>query len=507
MESISWRLYDQQHDLSRILTLAARSCVDVRASRPAEYLAAYFSKNCVGDEIRNFTTRTMFAPGGTFVLGLTLHLLNGMEAQSTAVLANTSKNELPAEENVDPAAVIAEVLETSYFPQLTTCGACDQKQFDAILNRISSDTDVPQVGGSVLYALSIVASSAAARCCAVPLFQHVRDTLELPLPRDTYAMPQPCINFFGPENATTARVALKDVIIIPTMNDGVLPVHVIQKIFAAFRHFSKTHNANARSDGSLAFDTFENITDAIAVAEAALRAVGLVPVEDVCVGLRLATVVANPRKEGKEVGEPLYALFPGDQEVSGAQLAEYVWEQIRNYAGFVVYLEDTHCDWDAAGIRRLHAHTGGTVAFSGYELYNQSQYTKVEQGLSDLWTSNVVLHLNAMSTLSRLYDVVRLVRSREGCTVGIASQDMLHNVPFTAHLAVGIGARYLCIGGLLNIVQCEALSHLVCVQQTLQQSRQLLEETPQLACVELPEAPTGTVPEIKRRLEKKKRKR
>ncbi|EAN80586.1 enolase, putative [Trypanosoma brucei brucei TREU927] len=507
MESVSWKLYDNQHDLSGILTLAARSCVDSRALRPIEYLAAYFSTKCTGDEIRTLSAHVMFAPGGCRVLRIILRLLNGMEVQSSALLsASQELGDSLVEHTVDPA-VIHEVLQESYFPRLVPCRACDQRQFDEILSRVAATPDLPNVGTAVVHALSVVASAAASRCTSTPAFQYLRNTFGLLTDVETFSMPQLCIDFFGPENVATARVALKSVLILPCMPNGTVSHEVMQKIFAAFNHFRKVHNAATRSDGSLVFSTFDNITDAINLADEVLRAVELRPQTDVCLGLRLAAPATRTQKEAKDGGEVFYSMFPGEQDITGSQLAEYVREQVQASANLVVYVEDTHCDVDTIGLRRLHATIGGTAVFSGYDLYRRSKYEKVEQGLDELWTSNVVLEASAIGSLSALCDNVRMVRRHEGCTIALAPQSLMHNVAFAVHLAVGVGARFLCVGGLMDVVQCEVVSQYLYVQDELEQSRLLLEEAPKPPCAVLPDAPTDTVPEIKRRLDKKKRKK
>ncbi|KEG15590.1 enolase [Trypanosoma grayi] len=510
MESLSWKRYDAQHKLSDALTLAARSCVDVRAARPVEYLAAYFTKMCTGDEIRSILTYTLYLPGGTHALQFSLHLLNGMEAESTALLQPChGEGSSTADENTDSTTAVADLIRQNYIPQLLKCGACDQKRFDEILHHVHASAENSAcVGLSVVHALSVAAASAAARCSSLPLFQYLRKSIAPSDDVESFAMPQLCISFFGPENLSSARVAVRDVFLIPAMPEGVINRGIIQKIFAAFRHFSRVHGAATRGDGSLAFDGFESLAEAVSLAEEAVRAVGLTPVEDVCVGLRLAAaVVPASGKDNKEPSDVMYALFPGDVDVSGSQVAEYVREQLQQRTDFVVYVEDTHCDRDAAGLRRLQSRMGAALTVSGRELYLHSGYGRVEQGLSELWTSNVVVEPSGAGTLSDVYDIARRVWQHEGRCVSFATHDLGGNAAFVAHLAVGAGGKYICTGGLLGTAQCDVLSHLMSIQDDLEHTRMLCHEAPKLPKMELPEAPTDAVPEIKRRLEKKKRKK
>ncbi|KAH9578616.1 hypothetical protein LSM04_000828 [Trypanosoma melophagium] len=537
METLSWKQYDAKHNLSATLTAAARSCVEVRAARPVEFLAAYFTKKCTGDEIRRIQIHTLYLPNGDEGIQITLHLLNGMESQSTASVVFPSRQTVEGGTGVNSDAAVGDVatstgnlidsLNQNCIPLLIQCGACEQTKYDQILRDYSSTAGAIYIGKSVAYAFSMAAASAAARCLPCPLFKYIHKSMEPSSEMEIFAMPQLCINFFGPENLSTARVAVKDVLLIPVMPEGSIRRDTIQQIFAAFRHFSKAHNTTSRRcDGSIAFDGFESLTEAVNLAEEAVRAVGLTPVKDVCVGLRMGAAVVPTTtatntstntnnntaatatgKETKETTDVMYALFPGDVEVTGSQLSEYVREQLQQHTDFVVYVEDTHSDKDTVGLRRLQAILGGSLTVSGRDLFAQSQYQKIVKGLQELWTSNIVLNPSDMGTLTELYNVVRTVKSFEGRNISFATEDLVGNAAFLGHLSIGLGARFICLGGLLSFSQCEVLSYVMGIQDDLLHSKMLLEEAPKMSSMKLPEAPTDIVPEIKRRMEKKKRRK
>ncbi|ESL11585.1 enolase [Trypanosoma rangeli SC58] len=519
MELLSWKRYDDKYGLSQILTEAARSCVDAHASRPEEYLAAYFTEKCSGDEIRGIFTRAVYLPSGSLVLRLTLQLLNGMEAEAAAfVQPSLLEDDTGADETADPTTYTAEVLQKNYFPRLLQCGARDQEGFDKTLRQICVSAERMDLGVSVMFGLSSLAASAAARCASMSLFAYLRRHFAAPEESEKFAISQLCVNFFGPENILTARLALKDVLLIPAMPEGSLQSDVVQKIFAVFYHFRRAHNTMMRSDGSLAFDDFDNVTDAVNLAEEAVRAVGLTPVTDICIGLRFAAAVVSSSsgavasnvaagKDNKDTADVMYALFPGDMDVSGAQVSEYVREQLQNRTDFVVYVEDTHCDKDTAGLRRLQAHLGDSLTVSGRDLYSRSHYKAVEDGLRNLWTSNFVVDPGAIGTLSDVREIVRRVKESDGRRVSFVAQDLVGNAAMAAHLSIAMDARFLCMGGLLSTSQCEVLSHLMSIQAELLHSTALCREAPKLACMELPKLPAAVVPEIKRRMDRKKRKK
>ncbi|RNF27536.1 putative enolase [Trypanosoma conorhini] len=520
MELLSWKRYDDKYGLSQVLTEAARSCVDAHTARPEEYFAAYFTEKCSGDEIRDIATHAVYLPSGSLVLRLTLRLLNGMGAESAAfVRPSPLEDDTGADETADPTTYTAESLQKNYFPRLLQCGACDQEGFDATLRQICASAEAMDLGVSVMYGLSTLAASAAARCSSLSLFAYLRRHFGASEETEKFAMPQLCVNFFGPENPSTARLALKDVLLIPAMPEGSMRSDVVQKIFAVFHHFCRAHNTMMRSDGSLEFDDFDNLTDVVSLAEEAVRAVGLTPVNDICIGLRFAAAVVSSSssgpaasnaaawKDNKAAPDVMYALFPGDVDVSGAQVSEYVREQLQGRTDFVVYVEDTHCDKDAAGLRRLQASLGESLTVSGRDLYGRSQYKALEDGLRGLWTSNFVLDPGVVGTLSDVGEVVRRVKACDGRRVSFATQELAGNAAMMAHLSVAMDARFLCMGGLLSTPQCEVLSHLMSVQSELLHSTALRREAPRLACMELPNPPNDVVPEIKRRMDKKKRKK
>jgi len=82
------------------------------------------------------------------------------------------------------------------------------------------------------------------------------------------------------------------------------------------------------------------------------------------------------------------------------------------------------------------------------------------------------------------------------------------NAVETVDLAVGVGARYLNVGGLKSSAACAALSRLMTIQDRLVFSR-LVADQPAESCFaisDLPPLAEIIIPEIKRKGDKKKKK-
>lgn len=96
MQSLSWKRYDDQYNLSELLTEAARACVDAWASNPGAFFASYFTKVTTGDNVDKLQCEKIFTPRGMLGLSLTIRLFTNATATTTAFFSGEASGSVAA---------------------------------------------------------------------------------------------------------------------------------------------------------------------------------------------------------------------------------------------------------------------------------------------------------------------------------------------------------------------------------------------------------------------------
>lgn len=629
MLTLSWKRYDDQYQLSELLTEAARACVDARASHPGAFLASYFTKVTSGDSVDSLTCEKLYTPHGDMGLSLTVRLFTNASVTTSAYFSR----DLIAPERGAPSGVgvgspttttpslslahekaegaLAGILMNSVrllhqyasetlLPSLRQIGVCQQNDWDAVIedgrwdgfNKPAATPD--DIGeeclpSSMCFSFSLAASLVASKSLKTALYAHFcgiyalqrpismlgskpHQTHKPGIPSDHYTLPRVVLPFFGRSDTTAVSppgtVCFQTLYLIPTapaspfkapvpedgdssaapppdaVEDeddpvnpkGLLSEEVFERLILAYRLFREKYNNPAiREDGAFVYVNAENIVDAVQVASEIIVAAGLKPGIDVSFGMRIncpvtrhnpeAIAASNaPSGKGKRVPkdqgkleEVMYTLFSGDAEVTGAQVSEYLFEQVQLCNGLLVFLEDTHDAQNVAGIHRLMNRLGQCVIISGQSMYSVSPgnnsfemiIQKLENGISSMWSHNFSLQLRQIGTVTRIMGLTKLLDvNRRSFTLAVRSDE--REVTDMVDLAIGISARYLLIGGLTIPSSCDALAHYVRVQVKLLQMRALNDQpainTQMTFMSELPPISDEPVAEIKRKNDKKKKK-
>ncbi|CCW68444.1 unnamed protein product [Phytomonas sp. Hart1] len=307
-----------------------------------------------------------------------------------------------------------------------------------------------------------------------------------------------------------------------------------------------------REDGACVLDSpLESVGDAVALASEVLQQVGVKPGKEVCFGVRLqcptvqrsaldgSTGSIFPPHSAKEPGmgkkqasgsmrkKPLqhslvgipdimYALHPGDTDVTGAQVALYLTQQVEKTGGTLVYLEDTHSAQDEEGLHRLQGMLkeqldwGGIV--SGYGLYDclNKPYDveeRISSGIQRVWTQNLVLCPDAVGSLTRLMRLSQTIRAG-GRAVSMVQVPHVRPAEAVVDLALGTNTSFLILNGFQHPSGCEAASRFLSLQSSLLQSRTLGEPPAWTSFFpkDLPSVPNDIViPEIRRKNDKRRK--
>lgn len=377
---------------------------------------------------------------------------------------------------------------------------------------------------------------------------------------------------------------------------GLVSEEVFERLLAAYRLFSdKMSGPAVREDGAFVHVHVENVVDAVQLASEVLQAVGLRPGVDVCFGMRIQCPVirSNNNPGGKadggsgsgtshqpvstsssstgkgskrgaknadqgKVEEIMYGLFAGDPEVTGAQVAEYLVEQVQACHGVLVFLEDTHDPQNVAGLYRLMSRLGNRVVISGQGMYGpgslpqntasslpklshgpsltsltpqtvsplpppqlpqqhtrteerrgRSWFHQIEAGITSMWSHNIAVPIRQVGSISRVMRVTMMLDAHSrSFTLSTRSDD--RDLQHIVDLGISISASFISLGGLNLSTSCDAVSYFLGVQEQLARTRSLNDQ-PSIAHLTsgvtgLPPIPDEFVAEIKRKNDKKKKK-
>jgi enolase len=194
--STSWQRYDEEHNVSAILTKAARACVVENPRDVIDYFARYFREVAGGTAVKSLDCRAVMGSHAGPAMTFTLELCTGPEAcitTSDATLVvfpdakRSRKKSGEGKQEADDAGDEGDLGETyeqlfntvrsSLVPQLCSLGSIEpQAAWDGILASMFEERSAAAL--SVQWALSVLASLAAAKQRRIALYQHFGTLIE-----------------------------------------------------------------------------------------------------------------------------------------------------------------------------------------------------------------------------------------------------------------------------------------------------------------------------------------
>lgn len=564
--SISWRLYDDEYNLSEILTEAARACVNARATHPGEFLCSYFNRMVNGDSPDVLECAAAMAPSGEMGLRVFLKLFTNTEAEAATLRIpipssekaiadggeeKTSSNAAPPSQMTLTVQGVTETtllqhLREAVLPRLQQVGVYQQSRWDEIIDTAKDQpTDGSPLPRAVCHVLSVVACIAAAKNLSQPLFKYHRmlytDVVGcgVGMANDTFSLPQLLIPFFGYNTATATpschpgSVCLHTLYLMPgasvtegTDTSGIFTRETAVALMNAICTFGEANaGAVVREDGAYVVENCENISDAVQIATDALANVGLRAGTDVCFGIRIAcpvvrhntAAVAAPapksKKSAPKAEATMYRLFAGDADVTAAQLAEYVRQEVEQCKDRIVFVEDTHDAQDEQGLYTMQnfmKEWKGIVSGSGMYMGDSEEehVSRVVLGTRRMWSENVTVMPSRVGSITGLLHLCKQAGDA-GRSYCIACESTASPTRAAIDLAFGHKARFLNTGGLRRESGCDALSYYVTVVESVTAMRAVREQVPadMYKTAGLPPYEGAIpVPEFKRKIDRKRKK-
>lgn len=341
-------------------------------------------------------------------------------------------------------------------------------------------------------------------------------------------------------STTPSVAAVAPVVAAPAYISAMQRIAQVNRLHEAVRRFRERHSGTTISpDGLLRWPEARNISDILQVTSEILKSVGLTPGVDVAFGVSLASLSttlhstdgapispvvtsARDKKNQAEVLEGVtYDLFAGEPPVSGEQLTEYLCEQIDPEFNALQLIEDSHQLDDIVPLYRLQQRLQETLVVSaqhkffdcptGHEaniIAGAAFTASVRDGVAKKACSNVAVEMTRCGSLSEALRLAAVVQELHGCSLSVVLGASPGDVAAIVDTAVGAGAQYIVLGGLLQASTATAITRYISIQKDLEAARTLIGRAQFVTFnrVDLPALPEATVAAIRRRSDKNRKK-
>jgi enolase len=333
----------------------------------------------------------------------------------------------------------------------------DQATLDAALLALDGTPNKSRLGANALLAVSLAFARAVAAERGVPLYAHFATILdERPTTNDEELrssfvvgrsspsqLPRLTINLFSGGKHAGGQVPIQDVLLVPTartIDAGLATVFAVYQAAAELAHTKYGMRALTADEGGLA-PPFPDAEAMLADAVAAIRAVGLVPGQDVALALDVAS--SHFYRNGR------YAL--GDQSLDSAAMIAQLGEWVERYP--IVSVEDGLAEDDWEHWPALRTRLAGRALTLGDDLLC-SNPGRIRRAITSGSADALLLKVNQIGTLSEAAEACRLARAA-GWRVTISARSGETEDIWLADLAVGWGGDQIKVG---SITQSERLA-------------------------------------------------
>lgn len=568
LSTLTWSEYCEKVGIADVLTAGANACYAAKSARPEAFLAEFFMKNTTAHVVDGIDAVEAADGNGGYTANITVKLTSGRTSRqvvsttpflgfhpSTArkLCASSVPRQSTPLPPVAPAAVnpkdaaakpkpvvaapqqrydtIARVLSTSVNAAMIGKSVVDQQTCDEVLFTADGTTSLSTLLSPTIAALSLSVARLGAAVLQVPLYKHIASlgcALRFPVPgtpnhlkHAAFYLPRPIVTMLSTEPRLMGKVRIREVCLIPTLNAttpssaaaavavgaegqcapfAALSPKMVQQLHAVYEFLmARLEEPATSADGSIRYNGYDTPQQAIELIEEAVRDSnsGLVLGADVQVGLVIDSSLCFRPDTQKYV-------FVEGTEYSGAQLAELLAQLVRDKK--VAYIEDSHHELDTNELRRLMHRVGATATIAGQHIF-AGDTVSIEKGAKDLIANNMVIRLCDHGTVSNaISNAARFLTGYPGATLSITTDTNEGDGASIADVAVGVGARYLRVGGLLRSEHAATLSRLVAIQRELEEQNVLI-PPPLFEGFEiaLPPAPLEPVAEVSAKDAKKKK--
>ena len=329
--------------------------------------------------------------------------------------------------------------------------ATDQAFIDRKMIELDGTDNKSRLGANAILAVSMAVARAAAEETGMPLYRYFggMGAVELPVPM---------MNVINGGAHAHNNLDLQEFMIIPlgapsfkeALRYGAETFHALKKIIN-----SKGMSTAVGDEGGFA-PKCESHEEAIELIMEAIKAAGLEPGRDVCIGLDCAS------SEFYEDGKYTLAKSSG-KSMTAEEWAQVLKGWVEKYP--IISIEDGMAEGDWEGWKHLTALLGGKIQLVGDDLFVTNPKI-LKEGIEKGVANSILIKVNQIGTLSETFEAIDMAK-KAGYTAVVSHRSGETEDSTIADIAVGLNAGQIKTGSMSRSARMAKYNQLLRIEEEL----------------------------------------
>ncbi len=329
--------------------------------------------------------------------------------------------------------------------------ATDQAFIDRKMIELDGTDNKSRLGANAILAVSMAVARAAAEETGMPLYRYFggMGAVELPVPM---------MNVINGGAHANNNLDLQEFMIIPlgapsfkeALRHGAETFHALKKIIN-----SKGMSTAVGDEGGFA-PKCESHEEAIELIMEAIKAAGLEPGRDVCIGLDCAS--SEFYADGK------YTLTKsGGKSMTAQEWAQVLKGWVDKYP--IISIEDGMAEGDWEGWKHLTDLLGGRIQLVGDDLFVTNPKI-LKEGIDKGIANSILIKVNQIGTLSETFEAIDMAK-KAGYTAVVSHRSGETEDSTIADIAVGLNAGQIKTGSMSRSDRMAKYNQLLRIEEDL----------------------------------------
>lgn len=329
--------------------------------------------------------------------------------------------------------------------------ATDQAFIDRKMIELDGTDNKSRLGANAILAVSMAVARAVAEETGMPLYRYFggMGAVELPVPM---------MNVINGGAHANNNLDLQEFMIIPlgapsfkeALRYGAETFHALKKIIN-----SKGMSTAVGDEGGFA-PKCESHEEAIELIMEAIKAAGLEPGRDVCIGLDCAS------SEFYEDGKYTLAKSSG-KSMTAEEWAQVLKGWVEKYP--IISIEDGMAEGDWEGWKHLTDLLGGKIQLVGDDLFVTNPKI-LKEGIEKGVANSILIKVNQIGTLSETFEAIDMAK-KAGYTAVVSHRSGETEDSTIADIAVGLNAGQIKTGSMSRSDRMAKYNQLLRIEEDL----------------------------------------
>ncbi len=329
--------------------------------------------------------------------------------------------------------------------------ASDQAYIDRKMIELDGTDNKSRLGANAILAVSMAVARAAAEESGMPLYRYFGGM-------GAVQLPVPMMNVINGGAHANNNLDLQEFMIIPVgapsfkeaLRYGAETFHALKKIIN-----SKGMSTAVGDEGGFA-PKCESHEEAIELIIEAIKAAGLEPGRDVCIGLDCAS------SEFYEDGKYTLAKSSG-KSMTAEEWALVLKGWVEKYP--IISIEDGMAEGDWEGWKHLTDLLGGKIQLVGDDLFVTNPKI-LKEGIEKGVANSILIKVNQIGTLSETFEAIDMAK-KAGYTAVVSHRSGETEDSTIADIAVGLNAGQIKTGSMSRSDRMAKYNQLLRIEENL----------------------------------------